>query len=193
MSLNPGSRSQILFSTEAFTSQTHSKSSPHREFFQGEKERAGSQFNKCMCLDNSCLSGRISLLFCSVLCHILCVHMQVLCIKPSFLKVAAPSSAAPQSQEHTGTHCTCSYLHSTEMIQCSLEPGRLDGMCVLAWEKEKLINCKCVITHYLPKILHYFIKGNYILLAFNTAFSLLILNIFIIHRAAGFYPSNGRN
>lgn len=110
MSLNPGSRSQILFSIEAFTSQIHSKSSSHQEFFQVEEQRAGSQFNKCACLDNSCWSGSFSFFSscCSVaMSHSVCAHARIM-DKPSLLKAVALCSAATQSQEHTGTHCTCS-------------------------------------------------------------------------------------
>lgn len=133
-SLKPGSRRQILFSIEAFTSQIHSKSSPHQEFFQVEEQRAGSQFNKGLCLNNSCLSGQFSFFLscCSLaVSHSVCAHADIIC-KPSLLKIVALYSAATQSQEHTGSLHMQLPIQHREMLKLSLEPGSLDGLCVLA-------------------------------------------------------------
>lgn len=124
-SLNPGSKNQILFSIEAFTSQIHSKSSPRQEFFQVEDQRAGSHFNKCMCLDNfrhicSCLSGLFFFFLscCSIAMSLsLCVYMHVLCTKPLFCRMCLSLQHLPRARStqaltaHAGLstqHKTCS-------------------------------------------------------------------------------------
>lgn len=124
MSLSPGSKNQILFSVEAFTSQIHSESSP-QEFFQGGDQRAGSQFNKCARLDNfrhvcSCLSGLFFFFLscCSIAMSLLlslCVHMHVLCIKSLFsrLCLSLQHLLGARSTQALTAHAGLSAQHKT--------------------------------------------------------------------------------
>lgn len=151
MSLNPGSRSQNLFSVEAFTSQIHSKSF---QFLLGKRNFSKQRSRGLvLSLTNSCVwrtpvwVARFPFflsLFCSSVTYA-CTHITY---KPSLLKVVALSSAATQSQEHTGTHCTWSYLHSTERCSSSAL-NKAAWMACVFWPERKPNKLK-MWNHTLP-------------------------------------------
>lgn len=122
----PDLRSQILFSVEAFTSQIHSKSSSHQEFFWGRtRELVLNLTNVCVWTSSGTFIPLWVVYFpfpsyCSIAMSLLlslCVNMHILCIKICFGGSVCLFSSCPKPEAQKHSLHMQGYLHST--MKCS--------------------------------------------------------------------------